>query len=97
MTMTDGERAIVAQLKRIADALEPPTDTSFADVPVRRLAEGGYVGHGVPFPTTIRATLHEGEKVVPTESSNAVWERIMRGGEGDHLLHDDGKEGEDID
>lgn len=117
MTMTDGERAIVAQLKRIADALGAPVEgQTFADPNTRRFAEGGLVGPGISWPTNpgppeyiiprdVRwqgfgsvdgvtalmdadravkrygVTTDEGTRVtieVPTESSNRVWERIMR-------------------
>ena len=116
MTMTDGEREIVKQLKRIADALgvNPDEETSFADT-VKRFAEvpkasGGYVGgqsHGdvlpIPFdnsyilPKSAIKKFRAGD--LPTESSNEVWERLMRqGGEGDHLLNPDADHsGEDLD
>lgn len=124
MTMTDGERAIVAQLKNIARALgvDPDDEQSFADT-TKRFAEGGALRAVPIFNNPIyRTGTHEGEVPlmdadravkrygvttdegtritveVPTESSNRVWERIMRDGEGDHLLNPAGDHtGEDVD
>lgn len=113
MTMTDGERAIVAQLKNIARALgvDPDAETSFADT-VKRFAEvpgfpnpanGGYTGRSnetiLPAMSpdyTIPKSVYE--KLIPTESTNTVWERLMRSsGEGDHLLNPDADHtGEDV-
>lgn len=130
--MTDGERAIVAQLKRIARGLGIPeeeevgfadTVVRFAELPAstqevqRRLMEGGYVGRiatdTIPVPTDNgyvlpKTQLHKygftipkdyvfPDGYVPTESSNPTWERIMRDGEGEHLLNPDADHtGEDV-
>lgn len=116
MTMTDGEREIAKQLKRIADALTGPEgDKSFADEPkpAPRFQEPwwpqyqpyrpySYTSPWVTFTTTTATTdgrtVPFEEHIVPTESNNETWERIMRsGGEGDHLLNPDADHtGEDV-
>ncbi len=92
--MSEHEVDIRRQLKRIADALDrayPVTDTAYSDPEVeqtaRRLSETPLSFSGIHEPR--RRTNHYGDLRHPEV------DRYPKP-EGDHILHDDGHEGEEL-